>query len=214
MKAIRFALVVAALSGSLPSHAAPMFFDSEAAFLAGAAGIPLTLEDFEAYAGVDAPSPVVLSITDLASGLNITSNTHLRDRNNQTACRGSSSCVAFITPSFGSSVSFSFDGGTVSAFGLFVGEAGTLGTTTLSFLTSTGETQSYAVAGGRDNERFFGVVDTQRPFVSVTMTNTLGSDVVYLDEVRFGSNKVSEPGSLALAGLSLAAFCAACRRKA
>jgi len=117
----------------------------------------------------------------------------------------SSDCILFDTPTTGgSSQTFTFDIGSVNAFGLFIGDLGTNGGTTLRLSTSQGATMDWTFPDQPDgNEKFFGVVDAMSLFVSATLTNSDARDAVYLDDVQWGyfsGVDIPEPTSLWLLG--------------
>lgn len=202
---------------SLSAQAAPIFYASEASFLEATSSLPLTLENFQSY---NPGKPPVTS--DLTSGLNITSNVTLQFQNNSNYCAGNGRCIVFTTPGIGSLQTFTFDIGAVNAFGIFLGDLATMGSTTLKLTTSNGDFQSYNLSGlASANERYFGIVDLTTPFTSVTLSNSRSGDAVYIDNVRWGkspvvqqSTTVPEPGVLALLGVSLAGVALARRRQA
>lgn len=202
MRTLQLSALAAAATLSLSAHAAPTFYSSEAAFKAAAAGIPLTTETFSNYSG----QPTT-SITNLASGLNISSNVNLSDASGYD-CAGNSwsgACISFSTPSQGSSQLFTFDSGAINAFGLFLGDLATVGRSILTLTTSTGATKQYSLDSGWGNASYyFGVVDLEDTFTSVRLQNSDGGDVVYIDNVSWGKgNVVPEPGILAMLGLGL-----------
>lgn len=213
MRTLQLSALAAAATLSLSAQAAPTFYSSEAAFMAAAAGIPLTTETFNNYSG----QPTT-SITNLASGLNISSNTYLYDENNTTNCAGSTkgNCISFDTPWNGSSQLFTFDSGAINAFGLFLGDLATVGQTLLTLTTSTGATKSYTLNNSSSgNERYFGVLDLDATFTSVRLQNSDYGDTVYIDNVSWGKgNVVPEPGILAMLGLGLAGMAMVRRRQA
>ena len=222
MRTLQISALAAAATLSLSAQAAPTFYNSEAAFMAAAAGIPLTTETFNNYSGSNTKN-----ITNLASGLNISSNADLSDANDDVNCadngkgkgkgkdKDNGNCISFSTPKKGSSQEFTFDSGAINAFGLFLGDLATTGWSTLMLKTSNGDTTSYSLNSGRGSDRYyFGLVDLAATFTSVTLTNSAENDLVYIDNVSWGKgNVVPEPGILAMLGLGLAGVAVARRRR-
>jgi hypothetical protein len=217
MRSTRLLALATASLLSLSAQAAPIFYASEASFLTATSSLPLSLENFQSY---NPGKPPVTS--NLTSGLHIASNVTLQFQNNSTSCAGKGRCISFTTPNGGSSQIFTFENGPVNAFGIFLGDLGDWGSTTLKLTTSNGDVRSYNLSGLADaNELYFGVVDQANPFASVTMSNSRNGDAVYIDNVRWGkspvvqqSTAVPEPGMLALLGASLAGVALARRRQA
>lgn len=216
-----FALATASLL-SLSAQAAPVFYNSEAAFLTATSALSLSLESFQSY--TPGQPPVT---SNLNSGLNINTNAAFTFQNNNNYCgvnvnsNGAERCIQFTTPNGGSLQTFTFDMGTVNAFGIFLGDLSTTGGTTLTLGNSNGASQSYVLPNASSgNERYFGIVDLTTPFTSVTLRNSAGGDVVYIDNARWGkspvvqqSTAVPEPGMLALLGMSFAGVALARRRR-
>lgn len=216
MRSTRLLALATASLLSLSAQAAPVFYTTEAAFLTATSGLALSLETFDAH-----KPPTRKVINNLTSGLNITSNTNLFDVNNSNYCAGTGNCISFTTPSGGSLQTFTFDSGSVNAFGVFLGDLADTGGTILTLTTSTGATQSYSLNLSNNTERYFGILDLTSPFTSVSMRNSDSGDEVFIDNVRWGkspavqqSTAVPEPGMLALLGVSLAGVALARRRQA
>lgn len=102
-----------------------------------------------------------------------------------------------------------------AAFGFYATDVEVPGNLALRFLLADGSTldqpvPSQAGTGGANNTGsvlYFGLVDTQAPFTSVTFLRPLSSvDGFGFDDLTIGrvENVVPEPGSLALLGLGLA----------
>jgi hypothetical protein len=202
-KAVKFCTVALAMGLAPAAHSAPMFFDSEAAFLAATAGATLNLENFESASFAPASS-----ITTLASGLNFSrSGVNFTLLTNASQCAGVSDCVDWLASVVGNAVTFTFDSGLPNAFGLFLGDFGTVSATTLTLQTSNGTSMVFNVPQGVVvNERYFGVIDTAG-FVSVTINHPSAQDNAWIDNVRWGNvaaAAVPAPATLALLGLGLA----------
>ncbi len=90
---------------------------------------------------------------------------------------------------------FTFDQGDINAFGLDLGDLGTVGTpTTLSILTSEGDSESWVFSSFTNS--FFGFVSSSL-VSSVAITNSITRDTVFIDNVRW-SSEVPVPAPLAL----------------
>ena len=102
-------------------------------------------------------------------------------------------------------VIFTFDS-PVYAFGLFIGDAVEGSSSTLSFTNNFGD--SFTIASGPlpDNSViFFGAIDFQSPFTSVTIQGNTASDGFAIDDVLITS-VVPEPASVVLFGIGAVAL--------
>lgn len=122
-----------ALALATQVQAAPVFFDDVVAFDAATSGLTFSDDDFNGLS-------TTFSSTSYngASGLNISSNVRLRDSSSSRYC-ASGSCLQFSTPRGGSEQTFTFDTGSVNAFGINVGDLATVGHSTLVLETSNGD---------------------------------------------------------------------------
>jgi hypothetical protein len=110
--------------------------------------------------------------------------------------------LQFSTPRGGSEQTFTFDTGSVNAFGINVGDLATVGHSTLVLETSNGDSMSWRFPDQRrGTDKFFGIFDSMNDFISITITNSDSGDAVGLDDARWAS--VPEPTSVALLGLGL-----------
>lgn len=218
MRSTHLLALAAASLLSVSAQAAPFFYTTENAFLKATSdlALSLSLETFDAH-----KPPTRKVIDNLTSGLNIESNTNLFDVNNSNYCAGTGNCISFTTPSGGSLQTFTFDSGSVNAFGVFLGDLADTGGTILTLTTSTGATQSYSLNLPNNTERYFGIIDMTSPFTSVSLRNSDSGDGVFIDNVRWGkapvapqNSVVPEPGMLALLGVSLAGVALVRRRQA
>jgi hypothetical protein len=102
-------------------------------------------------------------------------------------------------------VTFSFDS-PVSAFGLFIGDAAEGSNSTLSFTNNLGHNFTIASGPLPDNSvLFFGVVDLQNPFTSLTIQGNAPSDGFAMDDVYI-TTAVPEPTSVVLFGIGAVAL--------
>lgn len=108
--------------------------------------------------------------------------------------------VYFATPS---SATFTFLT-PITAFGVDMIGAGTVGATDVTISWGANSTQIYtALVGGTFDVNFVGIVDAT-PFTSVTFSATAPDDGIDFDRLQFNrSAGVPEPSSLLLAGAAL-----------
>jgi PEP-CTERM motif len=111
---------------------------------------------------------------------------------------------------FGGTATFSFNGGT-DAFGAYLTGVQNVGET-VTF--SDGTSQSVTIPNPGFNNggtTFVGFTDADKSIASITVN--VSGDIVGLDDVRYGTDPVSEPASLALLGGALAGLGLVRRRK-
>lgn len=111
---------------------------------------------------------------------------------------------------FGGTATFSFNGGT-DAFGAYLTGVQNVGET-VTF--SDGTSQSVTIPNPGFNNggtTFVGFTDADKSIASITVN--VSGDIVGLDDVRYGTDPVREPASLALLGGALAGLGLVRRRK-
>jgi len=179
--------------------ASPVSFTNLAAFqtAAVAAGIPLTLQTFDAAAD-DFSSPITVAPLTFSNGTGVALT------NEGVFNIGGSGKVVWFTGNL--TVTFA---NAVNAFGTGIFDLGTdpSGPVTFTYTLSNGGTGTLFsnVTGFTGFERFGGVIDST-PFSSITFHNTSTIDAVVLDDARFGAGTttVPEPFILSMLGLGLA----------
>lgn len=193
MKAIALCIfvMVSATAGSPCALGSPIYFSSQSDFLASAGTV--MLDDFNDLAAFDNKT------TFARLGYTVSSPNGLTAAN-VAPFPGSRSLVLFggnaLQP-----VTFSFDS-PVSAFGLFIGDAAEGSNSTLSFTNNLGHNFTIASGPLPDNSViFFGVIDLQNPFTSVTIQGNTSSDGFAMDDVYI-TTAVPEPTSMVLFGIS------------
>ena len=192
------------------ASANPVFFTSEAAFQAAAAGIALTTENFDTTTagGFPQTTPTGIMISAVNAGPNGTFNGVLA-----AISGGSGQTVQFQTQSGGTSVTFDFSS-PINAFGIDVFDLGTQGATDLTLTTANGSQLLFDdFVGAFANQQFAGVVDTMNSFTSVTIHNTQPADFVGFDDLQFGT-AVPEPVTVLLLALGLIGASCSTKRRA
>lgn len=219
MRSTHFVALTTASLLSLSIQAAPVFYTSETALVEATTNVAWNQEKFQEYNKNKSPNTA-----DLDSGLNIISNAAFTFQDKSNGCADTNGkCISFTTPSKGSLQTFTFDIGSVNAFGVFLGDLGTAGLTQLTLTNSNGATASYQLDKLKsNNELYFGIFDPTTAFTSVSLSNSRNGDVVFVDNVRWGKSQVftaqgtsvPEPGMLALLGVSFAGVALARGRRA
>jgi len=205
------ATFVAATALAGAAQATPVFYTSQATFLAAAsaAGITLHLENYET-----ASFSPTNNLTTLASGVNIDSNVTLTLRTVNSLCGGTSDCVSYTTGSGGNALqTYTFDSGAVNAFGTMLGDIGDAGGTSVTITNSNGATTTFVLPNQPSgNENYYGIIDFGATFQSVSIESSDPLDTIYIDNTRWGRT-VPEPATALLLGLGLLGASASRRRK-
>ncbi|WP_146599326.1 hypothetical protein [Novipirellula aureliae] len=205
-----------------PASAATALYTNEASFISAAetilddANIPLRLENFGSFSiGTDLPitaSGIVISSTQTTPG-----PAQIRS----TAESGDSKSI--YSNSANSLITFDLSGlvgGGVNAFGFDLRDFGTDSPTAFSMVAGSGQVILHtripnALPAG--NLLFAGAIDRTNLITTVTVTNTASDDVIYIDNLRFGSvTAIPEPSSAStffIAGLAWCACSRRCRKK-
>jgi hypothetical protein len=110
---------------------------------------------------------------------------------------------------FGGTATFSFSGGT-DAFGAYLSGVQN-GGETITFSDGTSESIDIPNPGFGGGTTFVGFTDADRSIASITIN--VSNDIVGMDDVRYGTDPVPEPASLALLGGALAGLGLMRRRK-
>jgi PEP-CTERM motif len=194
-------LVIATAFLASTSNAAPMFFTNKAAFLAAAAATPLQTETFDTTPGINPMSntaPFSTSLKNIMLSRTGTSTFGIR----APAFQGGSGNAAAWADSGLGPLTFTFPS-PINTVGVDIWDLGDYGATTLTLTTDHGSQILFNNFSGSDNNlKFGGVIDTSAAFVSARFTNTVTTDYIEFDDLRFGV--VPEPSIFAIALLGLA----------
>ena len=101
---------------------------------------------------------------------------------------------------FGGTATFSFNGGT-NAFGAYLTGVQN-GGETITFSDGTSQSVDIPNPGFSGGTTFVGFTDADKSIASITVN--VNNDIVGVDDVRYGTDPVPEPASLALLGGALA----------
>lgn len=205
---IRYSQYVLAASLSFTvgsAFATTSSYTNEAAFSAALGATPVTLESFESAPGGSATSLIFPTV--------------------DVSCSGSTYCPGFfgvssLMPTDGSqgvfyatpdTITFTF-AAPVNAFGINVGDLGTVGATDFSATLSNGDAATFftGYSGISYGQLFVGVIDST-PFTSVTFYGTAPDDGIYFDRMQIAA--VPEPETYAMLLVGLGLLGAASRRK-
>lgn len=161
----------------------------------------------------------------LASGVTLTgTNVNSNDQSivnttfniNITPPCSNASCGYNITPGgsnflllFGGTATFSFSEGT-EAFGAYLSGVQNAGET-MTFSDGTSQSVDIPNPGFDGGTTFVGFTDAGKSIASITIN--VNNDIVGVDDVRYVTDPVSEPASLALLGGALAGLALTRRRK-
>ena len=110
---------------------------------------------------------------------------------------------------FGGTATFSFNGGT-DAFGAYLSGVQNAGET-ITFSDGTSQSVNIPNPGFDGGTTFVGFTDAANSIASITIN--VNNDIVGVDDVRYVTDSVPEPASLALLGGALAGFALSRRRK-
>ncbi len=110
---------------------------------------------------------------------------------------------------FGGTVTFSFSAGT-DAFGAYLTGVQNVGET-ITFSDGTSQTADIPNPGFDGGTIFVGFTDADKSIASITIN--VNNDIVGVDDVRYVTDRVPEPASLALLGGALAGLALTRRRK-
>jgi hypothetical protein len=196
------------------SVAAAASFDAAAAALGTENTITFESSPLGLFSSLTLASGVTLTGTNVNSNdqsiVNTTSNINI------TPPCSNASCGYNTTPGgsnflllFGGTATFSFNGGT-EAFGAYLSGVQNAGET-ITFSDGTSQSVDIPNPGFDGGTTFVGFTDAGKSIASITIN--VNNDIVGVDDVRYVTDPVSEPASLALLGGALAGLAVTRRRK-
>jgi hypothetical protein len=144
------------------------------------------------------------SIVNTTSNINITPPCSNASCGYNTTLGGSNFLLLF-----GGTATFSFNGGT-EAFGAYLSGVQNAGET-ITFSDGTSQSVDIPNPGFDGGTTFVGFTDAGKSIASITIN--VNNDIVGVDDVRYVTDPVSEPASLALLGGALAGLAVTRRRK-
>lgn len=179
------------------SRAASMVYTNQATFTAAAPS--LTVNNLNGTPSSNAPVTV--------GGITVSEIGSSQDAGIYNADVGQGKSLQFTTAA-GGAVRLTF-ASAISAVGFNIFDLGDIGSTTLSYTLSNGDTGNLFsnYTGSDGNSLFAGLISTSA-FTYITLTNSRVGDFVEIDDVRYGlaSPAVPEPSSIILLGVGLGLF--------